>query len=137
MSGNPMKPIPTAGSMPGGRGDGSGRSGTKESGQFGGRGRYRGGHGGQARGSQARYGSILKFAGACKGLKGMIYDCNTDRITGMKPADAYVRTTQALSVYMGSTCKNGMDVKSSIDHMRKSTFALPEDLLTMANDGER
>jgi len=67
----------------------------------------------------------------------MIYDCNTDRITGMKPADAYVRTTQALSVYMGSTCKNGMDVKSSIDHMRKSTFALPEDLLTTANDGEK
>jgi len=117
MSGNPVKPPPTAGGTPSNRGDGSGRSGTEQSGQFGGRGRYRGGRGGQARGSQAGYGSSLKFTGACKGLKGLIYDCNTDRVTGMKPADTYVRTTQALSVYMCSTCKNGMDIKSSIDHM--------------------
>jgi len=55
----------------------------------------------------------------------------------MKPADTYVQTTQALSVYMGSTCKNGMDIKSSIDHMRKSAFALPKDLPTTAKDREK
>jgi len=65
-----------------------------------------------------------------------MYDCNTDHVTGMKPADTYMQT-QALSIYMGSTCKNGMDIKSSIDHMRKPTSALPEDLITMANDGEK
>ncbi len=118
MSGSPEKVPPAGGSTPGNRGDGSGRSGTEQPGCFRGRGRYRGGRGGQAsRGSQAGYGSSLKFTGACEGLKGLIYDCNTDRATGMKPADTYVRTTQALSVYMGSTCKNGMDIKSSIDHM--------------------
>jgi len=137
MSGNPVKPPPTTGGMPSSRGNGPGRSGTEQSGRFSGRGRYRGGHGGQARGSQAGYGSSLKFTRACEGLKGLIYDCNTDRATGMKPADTYVRTTQALSVYMGSTCKNGMDIKSSIDHMRRSTFALPEDLLGTASDGQK
>jgi len=38
---------------------------------------------------------------------------------------------------MGSTCKYGMDIKSSIDHMWKATSALPEDLITTANDGEK
>jgi len=38
---------------------------------------------------------------------------------------------------MGSTCKNEMDIKSSIDHMQKSIFALPEDLLATANDGQK
>jgi len=75
--------------------------------------------------------------GACEGLKGMIYDCNNDQATSMKPANTYVQTTQALSIYMGSTCKNGMDIKSSIDHMRKPSFALPSKLLATADEGDK
>jgi len=66
----------------------------------------------------------------------MIYDCNNDRATGMRPADTYIRTTQALSIYMGSTCKNGMDVKSTIDHMQKPNFTSPS-LPTMADEGKK
>jgi len=75
--------------------------------------------------------------GACEGLKGMIYDCNNDQATSMKPANTYVQTTQALSIYMGSTCKNGMDIKSLIDHMQKPNFALPSALPAMADEGDK
>jgi len=66
----------------------------------------------------------------------MIYDCNNDQATGMRPADTYVQTTQALSIYMGSTCKNGMDMKSTIDHMQKPNFTSPS-LPPMADEGEK
>jgi len=79
----------TPGSGIGGKTDGSGRSSDDGSGQFKARGQYCGGHG-QARGSQAGYGSSVKFVGACEGLKRMIYDCNNDGATGMKPANTYV-----------------------------------------------
>jgi len=132
-----MKPNPLPSGMQALRGTGPGRSGGEGPGRFGGRGRYRGGRG-QARGSQAGYGSSLKFAGACDGLKGMIYDCHNDKSGGLKPADTYVRTTQAVGIYMGSNCKFGMDIKSVIDNMRKPTYTLPTDLdPTTATEAEK
>jgi len=38
---------------------------------------------------------------------------------------------------MGSTCKNGMDIKTSIDHRQKPKFALPASLPTTADEGKR
>jgi len=127
MTENLTKPNPMPSRMQAARGTGPGRFSGEGSGRFGGRGRYHGDQG-QARGSQARYGSSLKFAGACNGLKGMIYDCHNDKLGGLKPADTYIQTTQAVGIYMGSNCKFGMDIKSAIDNMRKPTYTLLTDL---------
>jgi len=133
---DPTKMPNTPGSGLGGKTDGSGRSRADRAIQFRGRGQYCGGHG-QARGSQAGYRSSLKFMGTCEGLKGMVYNCNNDCATGMKLANTYIQTTQALSIYIGSTCKNGMDINSSIDHMQKPKFALPTTLPTMVDEGKK
>jgi len=108
-AGGGSRPPPTAGSggpETGGCGDRA-RWGAS-CGQFHGRGQFWG-RGGMGPGSQ------LKFQGACKGLKGHVYDCLAN---GSRMADMYTKTTQDVAIYMGSTCKSGMDIHRAIDNLK-------------------
>ena len=48
-----------------------------------------------------------KFEGDCEGMKGKIFDCSD-----AKQADQFVQTCKALSIYVGSTFKNGGDMRT-------------------------
>jgi len=76
----------------------------------------------------------MKFQGACEGLKGHVYDCLTG---GARMADLYTRTMQAIAIYMGSTCKSGMDVHHAIENLKRPTIALPPDPSDKATAGEK
>jgi len=111
------------------------RNGTPSRG--GGQGRYRGRGGQGNKGHQGPHTSnVIRFIGACDGLKGFVYDC-ADDTTGGKPADMYIRTTEATSIFVGSTWKGSMDVKSAIDNDATPTFTEPEELTDKSTPNEK
>jgi len=67
--------------------------------------------------------ATTKFVGMCEGLKGHIYNCTDPS----RMADLYTKTTQAIGIYLGSTCKAEMDICSAMENMKKPTFKLPPD----------
>jgi len=107
-------------------------------GRGGGQGRYRGRGGQRGRGHQGpnTNNNVIKFVGACDGLKGFVYDC-ADDTTGGKPVDMYICTTEATSIFMGSTWKGGMDIKSAIDNDTVPTFMEPEALTDKSTSGKK
>jgi hypothetical protein len=58
-----------------------------------------------------------KFEGDCEGMKGKILDCSD-----AKQADQFVQTCKALSIYVGSTFKNGGDMCTMILTLDMPTF---------------
>jgi len=50
-------------------------------------------------------------------------------------ADAYTMTTQAVGIFLGSTCKSGMDIRSAVENMKQPTLPVPPDLPQTAMEG--
>jgi len=88
----------------------------------------------QGKGSGMAPGGQIKFQGACKGLKGHVYNCLTN---GVRMVDLYTKMTQAIAIYMGSTCKSGMDVHSAIKNLKRPTISLLPNPSIKATAGEK
>jgi len=50
-------------------------------------------------------------------------------------ADSYTKTTQAVGIYLGSTCKSGMDIRSAVENMKRPTLPVLPDLPQTATEG--
>ena len=62
-----------------------------------------------------------KFDGRCEDLKGHVYDNNDGRVA----ADVYTRTTKEIADYVGQKYRQGGDIRSTIQNMRRRTFTRP------------
>ena len=64
-----------------------------------------------------------KFSGDCDDLKGYVYDCST-----YKQTEQFVETTDKIMTHVGSTYKNGGDIRRVVDKLEVPIFPRPNDI---------